>query len=185
VLSLVALVLCPFLVLPIVALVSANKEQRRHRRRARAARAIATLALALGIAIDIGIAVVVLTKGEGGVSYTSFKPGQCFDYPPENFTRAKVVACTGPHNLEVFGTATAPSPKGTPYPGSDALVQVAAVACAPGYTSYVGVAPDQSSLPQVEIVPQKATWDDGNRKLVCAVGTAGTKTSGSVKDSRR
>ncbi|MDQ6927209.1 MAG: septum formation family protein [Actinomycetota bacterium] len=161
----------------------ARQEKRKRKKFRVALLVVLTVALLAG-----GIVLIadLLSSSDDGVGYTSLKAGNCFNNPPDNFKRVATVSCARPHDLEVVAVVSDPSPKKAGYPGTSALVQVASEQCAPAFQAYVGVPVEQSQLRQVEVVPQKASWDDGGRRLVCTVRSPdGAPSTGSARGSNR
>ena len=154
-------------------------------RNANLARALAVLAL-VGWAVALAVIVPGLDSDDGGVDYTELRVGDCIDVPEgDDIGALQRLACTDPHDAEVFGVLSHPADENVPYPGSDALVAFAGEAClGQVFTDYVGVSRDQSQLKHFEIVPQQSAWEDGRRELVCAVD-ADAPLTGSIRGSGR
>jgi hypothetical protein len=185
VLSIVAVLTCVTIVVPVVAIVVARGARRGRLRLASAALGIAIVALVLGVAIDANLAIGALKDSEEGVEYTELRPGDCFERPGERFVRAVRQDCNRPHDLEVFATVDDPAPPGAPYPGQEILEREAAVACLPQFEAYVGVPFDQSELVFTRYVPTERSWRDDDRLLLCTLSAKEGQLQGPAKGSRR
>jgi hypothetical protein len=81
-----------------------------------------------------------------------------------HIAKVPVVACSAPHQVQLAGLYT---PKRGSYPGHDPLVRTAAKGCAPVIKGILrSDAPPVASLP---LVPAKATWAHGDRRVLCFV----------------
>jgi hypothetical protein len=170
VLAVAALILAPLLVLGVVALILATKDHKEGKRLARPAQVIAVVALVVGLLIDGFLLLGLLSGGDDDqVRYRNLVVGDCIESAPENLRNVERVGCTESHQLEVVMVLDNPAPEGTPYPGKEALVEQASSTCSQALREYVGSG-DSSELQEVDIVPLEGSWDDGNRRVVCAVG---------------
>lgn len=190
----VAAVVLPPGAAAIAALAAAAKARRRisasptpvgGRRAVTVARALSLLALAGWITV-LAVVVVGLETDDSGVDYSELQAGDCIEVPEgDDIGALQRRPCEEPHDAEVFGIVSSPAEEGAPYPGSDALVAYAGESCLGNvFTDYVGVTRDTSQLEHFEIVPQKSAWDDGRRRLVCAVDSDAPLTA-SVRGSGR
>jgi hypothetical protein len=101
--------------------------------------------------------------------------GDCFD--ADRYTPGQpidphdvhVVACTDPHQHEVYAIGTETNIADAPYPGADALRASADDQCLNAFQSVVSSDYVGSSLDFATIVPDETSWRSGNRALVCAV----------------
>jgi hypothetical protein len=122
------------------------------------------------------------------VSVFRIARGDCFDDAPAGtaLEQVDVVACEEPHDNEVFAVVEHPAEAAAAFPGSDAIVSYAESACTEPYRDYVGTAYERSRYSIFPIVPSAATWERGDRQIVCALydHEAGPVT-GSVRDSAR
>jgi hypothetical protein len=133
------------------------------------------------ILIGVGIALGRAFQ-ESGVKYSDLKAGDCFQQPSGRFNKVKTVPCTADHDLEVYAVLDDPAPPKAPFPGGDALVRYANPLCLAQFRTYAGVAFEQVNLRDVYITPRQSAWNDGARRLVCAVGTNnGERTNKSIK----
>lgn len=108
--------------------------------------------------------------------------GECFD---ETDDEAMVDRrpCTGPHDGELFGKIDLPAGA---FPGDDESADRSEGACEKVYAGYVGIPIDDSELNMASWSPDKAAWNDGDRRALCAVyGPGDDKVTGTLKGSRR
>jgi len=85
--------------------------------------------------------------------------------PWPKLTRA--VPCSQAHTAEVFYSNSYFFPKNGTYPGYNAIRDKAITGCDNAFQSYVGIAFRQSIYTWADIVPDAATWPDGDRALHC------------------
>lgn len=91
--------------------------------------------------------------------------GDCLLDPGEDwFDEVRGVACSDPHDLEIYHLATLP---GGGYPSDvqfeDAFIQY----CLPAFTPYTGEAFDTSELWIGFFFPDSAAWSAGDRSMQC------------------
>lgn len=120
-----------------------------------------------------------------GTEVFDLEPGNCLLHPGFGQVReVERVDCDGPHDLEVFHTFELP---GEVLP-TRALMRLATEAGCSGepFTRYVGIEFHESELSLQPIVPTQATWDEGDRQVICTVydPEAGTLV-GTVRGSER
>jgi hypothetical protein len=137
----------------------------------------ANLALSLLLGALIGVLVAVASSHS---SYTSLNAGDCFN-PVGSGIFASLVTkqpCSQPHVDEAVGSfdLTASS-----WPGATGVRAEAEPECSVLATQYIGQS-STTGLQLVWIYPNRATFNSGTRKVVCAVRNAdGTKRTGSVR----
>lgn len=116
--------------------------------------------------------------------HVNLQVGSCFDDPPDFDYGAQVIEpldCAQIHDNEIYADAAYPADSDD-FPGEEGLLTFAAEsACADGYEDFTGFAFDDRPIPYFAIVPTEATWDRGDRRVVCSVfeqdGFVGTVTS--------
>jgi hypothetical protein len=141
------------------------------RRSGRRGHGMAVTAIFLAIAwLIIGVAVgtvAYLTHGFVTPTRTVYhqsavfrlKTGDCVDGPDD------VVACSTPHDSEVFGTFALP---GTSWPGTASVQQQASSRCGGLLTGYLN--PQLAiSLAQTYVYPSQVDWNAGTRTVICEV----------------
>ncbi|PVU82026.1 hypothetical protein DDP54_02255 [Cellulomonas sp. WB94] len=125
------------------------------------------------------------------VSALAVKPGDCVVAPTTiaaEVTELNVVACSQPHQQEVFalvaysGTAGTSTP--APYPGDAVLKAFADGACLDAFAAYVGTDYRDSSLFFTYLLPSARGWQAGeDRDVACFITTTGATRTSSVKGS--
>ena len=163
------------------------------------------LAILLVCAVGAGLAVVALLAlddGDGGAEAgsTSTTPagdpvavdrvevGTCFndagDEGALDYTGFSVVGCDEPHDNEVYHLFDAPGRAA--YPGNEQISQVTRDGCLEAFEPYVGKPYTESALAILPIPPSEASWEHGDREVVCAAYDVGRKElTGSVRGSAR
>ncbi len=122
------------------------------------------------------------------VAVDRIEVGTCFndagDEGAFNYTELSVVDCEEPHDNEVYHLFDAPG--GATYPGDDEIGQVTRDGCLSAFEPYVGKPYTESAFAILPIPPSKASWEGGDREVVCAVYDAGRRElTGSVRGSAR
>jgi hypothetical protein len=103
------------------------------------------------------------------------KTGECYTKPPAFGLDATKLACTEPHDGEVFATFALTSPTAG-YPGEHDLEASAKNGCESRRATTSGA----SVIPPVEATvaifyPDTATWNAGNHNAVCALQVTSEK----------
>jgi hypothetical protein len=106
-----------------------------------------------------------------------FAPGTSID-----LGSVHLVACTDPHQHEVYAVARDPERAGAPYPGDDAIAAFADDQCLAAFTPALGVDYRKSTLDFAVVKPDAASWKRDERSVVCAVhDTSFVELTGSVR----
>ena len=93
------------------------------------------------------------------------------------------IPCSAPHDGEVVGWADW---DGTgDYPGSSVLEDWANASCIERFTEFVGIDPDSSILALGVLYPSESSWNNGDRRAICAVQFSDIPEIGSVRQSLR
>lgn len=132
-------------------------------------------ALIVGV---VGVVVLYLAFGQGTVTATDVKMGDCLSEIPGN-TRVltvKTIECAQPHAGEVFAVLQMP---GGDYPGQ-AAIDTYADRCSPELASYSPSAMMDDSVQLYVLYPTAETWDQGDRAVTC-IATLDPPRSGSLK----
>lgn len=110
-----------------------------------------------------------------------FGAGTCFVIEgPGNFSDTP---CAVPHDGEVVGAGDW---TGIPdYPGAADLETWANMVCIEQFTQFVGIDPDASELDLGVLYPSPSSWQEGDRRAICAVQFTDGPESGSVGGSNR
>lgn len=111
----------------------------------------------------------------------AFAAGTCFIIDGPGIFSA--TACSNPHDGEVVGGADWESAED--YPGTDVLEGWANSACIGQFAEFVGIEPDSSDLNLGVLYPSKSSWQEGDRRAVCAVRFPDAPETGSVGQSGR
>jgi hypothetical protein len=142
---------------------------------------LGALSLLGGILFWVG----VVSDLEGTVRYTTLDVGDCYDEPGDDPTDVVLQSCDGAHDREVAAVLNYPAERGEPYPGRQAVVRYAGEACLDGIVDYLGPPFEGSPLADYEIFPTRASWDEGNRRVICALGSEdGSPLVGSQRSQR-
>jgi hypothetical protein len=101
--------------------------------------------------------------------------GDCFDVTtfvpgtPIDPTAVRLVACTEPHQHEVYAIDRDPDPPGAPFPGEAALAGLADDRCLTAFESAIGGDYLHSELDFAVLRPDEASWQNGDRLVICTV----------------
>ncbi len=104
--------------------------------------------------------------------------GDCFDsdqfVPGTSIDAAGVhaVACTDPHQHQVYAIERDPVPEGATFPGDALLAEFADDVCLQRFQPALGVDYQASTLDFGSIRPNALTWAAGDRLVICAVHDA-------------
>ncbi|MGH9277283.1 MAG: septum formation family protein, partial [Acidimicrobiales bacterium] len=137
----------------------------------------------VGVLVLIAIGLLIGNAVTGsGKNYTDLQVGDCFQEPSERFSSVDTVACTDEHDLEVYALLDYPAAPDAPFPGMEELIRYASQMCLGKFRDYAGVPFESLNLRDVYITPRESAWEDGARRIVCAVGAANEQpTNTSVK----
>ncbi|MDJ0954926.1 MAG: S1C family serine protease [Acidimicrobiia bacterium] len=117
----------------------------------------------------------VSTSGSSIENFANLWDGDCFNPYSTDFedvvygVEVEVVSCDSPHTAEVYGNYFLPDADSAPYPGADALIEIAAENCALEFENYVGSTYAESSLDYWYYYPGEAGWDSGRGFVMCAL----------------
>ncbi|MFI5261898.1 MAG: septum formation family protein [Candidatus Limnocylindrales bacterium] len=132
--------------------------------------------------IVIGVIVVVIAVGgfllrdrlTGNAG--DLKVGDCFDIPAAASATVKDVQhhpCNEAHQGEVFAVITYPGDSSATYPTQDAFDSFVVAQCGPAFTSYTGIAIEQSgNLEGSYLFPTSDGWSSGDRSVTCYLDDA-------------
>jgi hypothetical protein len=104
--------------------------------------------------------------------------GDCFDTdqfaPGRSIDRhaLHLVACTDPHQHEVYAIEGSTETSATPFPGDLAMSAFADDVCLAAFEPALGVGYRPSSLDFATITPDANSWKAGDRAVICAVHDA-------------
>ena len=100
-------------------------------------------------------------------SVLQLEVGTCFDDPDGSFDEVPdvpVVDCDTPHDNEVFANQDL---TGSEYPGREQVQNRADAICLENFSSYVGIAYEDSIYNVGSLFPSEDTWDVGDREVIC------------------
>lgn len=106
----------------------------------------------------------------------SVKTGDCIDLTTSG-TTVHVVACTDPHDAEIFGTFQL----GGAWPGDSSARQQAAAGCESRLSSYLNPQLATSNLTQSYVYPGQQAWVSGQHTVVCEVRSTSGQLNSSVR----
>lgn len=96
-----------------------------------------------------------------------FAPGRSID--PQGL---HLVACSDPHQHEVYAIEGNSDTAGAPFPGDLAMEAFADDACLADFEPALGVGYRQSSLDFATVKPDATSWKAGDRAVICAAHDA-------------
>ena len=108
-----------------------------------------------------------------------FAVGDCVDGPAESTATQTTLGdfvlgtCDGPHTAEVFSIFSIPAAEQEPFPGQEAIVSYSEPACVADFEEYVGLAYSASIFEIKHFTPIEATWELGDREVVCMLTAPG------------
>ncbi len=115
----------------------------------------------------------VLTVGECFNNTVSMEPadGELEDVPRQN--------CTLAHDNEVFATIDL---EGIKYPGDESLLLKGFEKCLPEFEKFIGVTFDEAGTLEYDFfTPSPASWELGDRELLCYVFDSAQQTEYSLR----
>jgi len=135
---------------------------------------------------------MVASACSGAVPSSALKVGDCVNHT--NTTDADgnaidstvVVACSQPHEEEVFSVFAYPNATSA-FPGYEAIGALEQTRCEADFADYVGVSWDQSDAYTINYVgPTEQDWAAGDHAIVCTLDDVnGGKLTGSAKGTAR
>jgi hypothetical protein len=158
----------------------------------------ALTSVAAGLVGIAAIAVIVIAAyrqvaggpvaGQRTVSFTSLRPGDCFQNPPgHQLTSGQVadvitVACTTAHNAQLL--ARFPVNRYRSYPGQDALATRSTEACRAAVTAVLK-SDHRGSARVLRLFPDERAWRSGFRSISCVVVDTTRDLTGSLAPPKR
>ncbi|MGF1668763.1 MAG: septum formation family protein [Acidimicrobiia bacterium] len=134
----------------------------------------------------VGIVLGMVLAACGGESVFSMEVGLCFNDEADaadEVSSVPDVPCEEPHDNEVFALVQY---SGETFPGAEAMQAEAADLCIGQFEAYVGLAYEESELDVYPLVPTQASWDNGDREIVCALYALDlSELTGSMKGAAR
>lgn len=94
-----------------------------------------------------------------------------------------VVPCSEPHDDEVYYSYTLEDGE---YPGEDAIIADAGETCVAEFSTFVGLAYEESVLDYWPMYPTAGSWENGDREVLCiAWDPSGAKLTGTLAGAAR
>ena len=135
--------------------------------------------------VRLGAAMIVVLVlgacGKGNVF--SLEIGQCFADPGagEEISDVATVDCNESHDFEVYALIDVPEGD---FPGDASIEEAAIQGCFLRFDDYAGRDYETSALGYSWLVPTSASWDGGDREIICTLYEfEGGTLTGSMKDS--
>jgi hypothetical protein len=153
------------------------------KKRGQGGRGMAIAGLVLSGAWTLVIAAVIViavATNDGSVRATHLQVGDCIETMPADnarVVRMPRVSCTTPHEGEVYDQIRVAEAN---FPGQQALESEYQTRCRSSLTSYAPNAAYGSDVGIYLLYPTQATWDNGDRDVVC-IATTTDKRTGSLK----
>ncbi len=145
-------------------------------------------AIVLGIIALVGVAVGVLAVITHGfrpktvITYRpaavfGLRPGECINSGP-NALAVTVLSCATPHDAEVFATFSLTA---SSWPGGATVQQDASNGCMNKIGGYLNPQLAAADLTQEYVYPNQASWQAGERTVICEVRASSGQLTGSVR----
>lgn len=149
-------------------------------------------------AVGVGIAVLVLAGrlGSGAedrlgtLTVDELAVGDCFLDPLREgqiegtVATIETVACSQPHDAEVYATLDHPAEAGQTFIGGEAMSEFADEGCREAFEPAIGRAYEESRFDIATIVPTRRSWSEGDREVTCwALPGDGEPLTGTVRGS--
>ena len=135
-----------------------------------AASSAALLVVSLAGCSMIGDTVGQVVDVDGDTSAFDVKVGDCINdaeaTAAEEVSNVTVVECTEPHDYEAYEALDLPDGE---YPGADAVDTSAGETCTAAFDGFAGIAYDDSQLDFTYFAPTSASWDEGDREILCLI----------------
>ena len=156
---------------------------------------IATRILAATVLVGAAVALSACATGEPpvtdvtptddtAVDAVDLVAGMCIldESSASTVTSVEVVDCTTKHDAEVYASILLADGA---FPGADAISQAAIDQCAVQFANFVGVAFANSALTYEYYAPSEATWNAGDREVLCLVRDPAGPVTGSLEGAAR
>lgn len=111
--------------------------------------------------------------------------GDCFDDPEgpiEQVADVPIVGCEHPHDNEVYAIVEL---EDGGFPGDTAVAEQAQDGCIERFEAYVGVPYRDSELFATWLFPTEASWQEGDREVVCVLFAQDEPLEGSMRGAAR
>ncbi len=132
----------------------------------------------------VALWLVACGTGSGGEVF-DLQVGDCFDDPDEpveQLAEVPLIGCEQPHDNQVFALFDLP---GQDFPGDAQVTEQARDGCLARFEDYVGSAYEESELFAAWLPPTQASWQAGDREVVCVLFAEDGPLVGSQQGSGR
>lgn len=126
---------------------------------------------AVTVVAGVGVWVAFWPKIFHSPSYRVLRVGDCYQRPDNDPRFVERQPCEDQHGREVVALLDHPAAPGLSYPGLEAIRTDTDPLCRAAAEAYVGGPLDQAPLRTFRIYPSRESWNDGNRRVVCALGS--------------
>ena len=108
----------------------------------------------------------ITTAPSTAISATELQVGDCLNGPHNSTDVSSLpsVACTQPHQGEVFAVFDLPP---GPYPGADGVDDLVSKGCNARLAEYSPGAPSDDAVGLFSVYPLEQNWERGDREVVC------------------
>jgi len=118
----------------------------------------------------------------------SLSIGDCILDPLEGESEGEVfdvesVDCEQSHDSEVFALIDHPAGEDEAFVGTEEIVEFAGMSCEEEFEEFIGVSYAESEYFLTFLHPTDASWEDGDREVVCLVYDEDGPVSGSLQDA--
>ncbi len=155
-----------------------------HRPVAAAALAVVSILLAGCSALGgAGDASTPIPTGPPQIDVLSLTVGDCLATDDARVSATvPVVDCSAEHDSEAYESIPVP---GDDFPGDEAITAQAQKGCAEAFSTFAGIAYDDSSLDYAYYFPTAGSWDAGDRRILCLIMDPGTRVTGTLEGAAR
>lgn len=128
-----------------------------------------------------------VTAAVGNADVFALAVGDCFDDTSEDageveLTTIPIVPCADPHDVEVYHAFDIADGD---FPGQEAIDAEVETCLEEPFTSFVGLAYADSVFEVYPLYPTEASWEQGDREVLCGLYDPQGPTEGSVEGSNR
>lgn len=119
-------------------------------------------------------------KTEGEADVFTMKVGDCLDnQEADEVETIPAVPCDQPHDLEAYYSFDLED--ADEYPGQTAVTDLADEGCYNAFPDFIGISYEESSYDFTYFFPTTESWTNGgDREIMCLIGSADEKTTGSL-----
>ena len=186
VLGIIGLVLCPILILSILAIVFGLRARGKIKASGGqlGGKGQATAGLVTGIVgLLMGAGTIATAAFSSSTSVSSSKVGDCVKVPKGDGLIFSITGqdCDKSHEGEIVGVGELDGAGDVPYPDEADIQQLAGEACSAKFEEYVGEPAGGSNLALFPIYPSKSAWNGGDGQYLCIAFDPTGDLTGSVQ----